>query len=107
MKFKNSIRSVFMGLWYGVVGFLSPAWLFTVYTCLTGNTKGFGADLGSEKSITAFFGVILFLIWLSAMTPIIYWTAKKHKMRQRAELFVHWSVFLLAGIFELVWIYFF
>lgn len=94
-------------LWCAVIGFISPVWLATTYACLTGSIKGVGVDLGSEKDIIVFFGIVFLLIWISAMVPIICWTVKSCKMKQKALPYIYWSVFLLAGALQLIWVYLF
>ena len=88
----------FKGLWAAAFGWFTPVLLGTAFVCITGNAKGFGADLGAEKDITQAFGVILLCLWLLAAGPWVYWCIKELREKQRAFLWILLGVFFAAAL---------
>lgn len=74
MKYKTRLKSFLAAFWFAVVGFCLPFILALVLTCLTLNTKGIGADLGSEKDLVIFMGIIFLFILSVIISTIIYLT---------------------------------
>ncbi len=70
-------------LWSSVMAFLFPIFFYIIFLCITGHSKGYAYDLGSEKDISIMLGCFALLIWLVLALPLnIYLfvkTAKKGK----------------------------
>ena len=94
-------RLFLKGLWVSAVGWFTPAWLGLASVCITGNAKGFGADLGSEKDLVLAFGVLLLLVWVAAIGPAAYWAVQMVRTKRWAALYALLAVFLLAALCRL------
>lgn len=55
------------------MAFFSPVCLGIIYLDITGHGKGFGYDLGSEKPVSVFLGIVELRIWLALLLlPNLY-----------------------------------
>ena len=68
MKLKAPARAAAF-LWLAFISLISPVWTGLIYMDLTGHGKGYGYDLGAEADISAFFGIVLLLVWLAVLLP--------------------------------------
>ncbi len=81
---KNKIIYVLSFLWSSVMAFFFPIFFNIIFLCITGHSKGYAYDLGSEKDISIIFGCFALLIWLALVLPsniyLFNKTAKKGKL---------------------------
>ena len=61
---KDKIIFAINALWSAIIAFLFPICLGIIYMDITGHSKGYAYDLGSEESISIMFGVVELIIWL-------------------------------------------
>lgn len=66
-------------LWASIIAFSFPICLGWIYQDITGHSKGFSYDLGSEKSVSVMMGCIELLIWLVLAIPSNLYVFKKAK----------------------------
>jgi hypothetical protein len=90
----------FLGLLF--TGLFSPFWIGGTYMLLTGHGKGYSYDMGSEAGISIIMGVIMLILWLTAVIPMIIWSCRKWSRQKQFYLSIPIVVFLLCfqiGIF--------
>lgn len=93
----KKVKTVISIIWFLLVSLSSPLWIGCIYMNITGHGKGYAYDMGSEADIAVFFGIVLLLLWLSAILPVTISLCKKccHKKKSLA-----WMPFLgFAGLF--------
>lgn len=56
-------------LWTSLIAFSFPICFEWIFMDITGHSKGYGYDLGSEKDISIMLGCIELLIWLALALP--------------------------------------
>ena len=56
-------------IWTSFIAFSFPICFEMIFLCISGHSKGYGYDLGSEKDISVMFGLIGSLIWLALALP--------------------------------------
>ena len=80
---KNRILYWFSLLWSSLIAFFFPLCFYIIFTFITGHSKGYAYDLGSEKDISIILGCFALLIWLVLALPsniyLFVKTAKKCK----------------------------
>lgn len=105
MKYKTYLKLFFIACWFALVGFLSPFMFSLVWVCLTGTTKGVGVDLGSEKDIVLFMGIVFLFIFIAVIASILYLTLKVYKQNRRIAIYTYYGIFLLTAIVSLFLIF--
>lgn len=66
---KSKIYSAMLFLWTSIVAFTMPVCMGWIYMDITGHSKGYNYDLGSEKSISIMFGLVELVIWILLAIP--------------------------------------
>lgn len=66
---KNKVSNGILFLWTCFIAFSFPFCFGWIFLDITGHSKGYGYDLGSEESISVIFGVVELLIWLAIVLP--------------------------------------
>ena len=94
-KFKTTILT----LWFVFVSLVTPLWIGSIYMNITGHSKGYAYDMGSESDIALFFGVLELLLWLFAILPVAFSLCKK--CRHKKKLLVCLPVLAFIGLFIL------
>ncbi len=81
---KNKVLYALNLLWTSFIAFSFPICFGWIFLDITGHSKGYSYDLGSEKDVSILLGGIELLIWLAlALPPNIYVflkTMKKGKL---------------------------
>lgn len=85
---KSKIFYWFNFLWSCFVAFTFPICFGLVFLNITGHSKGYSYDLGSEKSISVLLGVIELIIWLVVALPSNIYVLAKTKKKGIKYLFV-------------------
>lgn len=80
---KNRIIYWLSFLWSSGIAFFFPICFYIIFTFITGHSKGYDYDLGSEKDISIILGCFALLIWIVLALPsnihLFVKTAKKGK----------------------------
>ena len=66
---KNKILYCINFIWTSFVAFSFPICFAWIYLDITGHSKGYGYDLGSEKDISIMVGCVELLFWLALALP--------------------------------------
>ena len=66
---KKKIIFVINSLWSAIIAFTFPVCLGIIYMNITGHSKGYDYDLGSEKDISILLGIIELIVWLIFAIP--------------------------------------
>lgn len=64
-------------IWTAVIAFSFPICFELIFLHITGNTKGYGYALGSEKMVSVILGCIQFRIWLALSFPSYFYVFRK------------------------------
>lgn len=106
MKILKNIISLISIIWFLLISLASPLWVGMIYMWITGHSKGYGYDLGSEADISVFFGCILLLLWLLAILPVTIFLCKKCYRKKKSLTWLPLLAFaglFVAGICLLGW----
>lgn len=101
---KDKIIFAINALWSAIIAFLFPVCLGIIYMDITGHSKGYAYDLGSEKSISIMFGVVELIIWLIFAIPSNVYILRKIVKKNKCLLFLYvvlWVILSAACIFLL------
>ena len=97
---KNKILYGLNFLWTCVLAFSFPVCLGWIYMNITGHSKGYAYEMGSEAGISVLFGCIELLIWLVLALPSINYifkkTAKKGAVYVLIPIAIYAVLFLLC-----------
>lgn len=102
----QKVKTAISTIWFLFVSLFSPLWIGSIYMNITGHSKGYGYDLGSESDIAVFFGVVELLLWLLAILPVTFSLCKKccHKKKSLVWLpLLAFTVLFVFGICILGW----
>lgn len=92
---KSKVIYALIFLWSGFIAFSLPICFGWIYMDITGNSKGFDYDLGSEKDISIMMGVIELLIWLALAVPSNIYVFKKAKEKGSYYFLIPVMVFIV------------
>lgn len=96
---KDKIIFVINAVWSAILAFLFPIGLGIIYMDITGHSKGYAYDLGSEKSISIMFGVVELIIWLIFAIPSNVYILKKIVKKNKYLFFLYFILFvILSGV---------
>ena len=74
---KARIQFIFLSVWTAVVMFSLPLCIGSIYMDITGNSKGYDYNLGSETNIWIMMGIIELIIWGVLAIPSTVTICKK------------------------------
>ena len=83
---KEKLGLFIASIWTILVGLRSPFYIGSTFMCITGHSKGYDYDLGSEKDISILWGCILLIIWLIAILPTIFLCKKLYEKKKSYAL---------------------
>lgn len=98
---KNTITSGILFLLAGFIAFTFPLCFGWIFLDITGHSKGYDYDLGSEKSVSVMIGLVELLIWLAIALPSEIFAFRRAKKKGRvyiAALAVIFAVLAAVGI---------
>lgn len=98
---KNKIASGILFLWAGFIAFTFPLCFGWIFLDITGHSKGYDYDLGSEKSISVIIGLVELAIWLAIALPSEIFAFRRAKKKGKvyiAALAVIFAVLAAVGI---------
>jgi hypothetical protein len=73
----KKVKFILIALWSSVASYFSAGWIALTYMFITGHSKGYAYDLGSEKDISILFGIGMLGIWIVAIIPTMIWLCIK------------------------------
>ncbi len=99
---KNKIKYALTFLWTSFLSFSFPLTLGMIFMCITGHSKGYDYDLGSEKGISIMCGVIGLVIWSALSIPPYIYIFKRTKEKKKAYalfLLIYFVLLFLLSIY--------
>lgn len=102
---KKIISFIFV-IWFLFISIISPLWTGCIYMYITGHSKGYAYDLGSEADVSIFLGIILLIFWLLAILPVTALLCKKCYNKRKSFIVLPLLVFIIlyaAGIYIAGW----
>ncbi len=91
---KEKILFGINALWSSIIAFSFPICLGMIYMDITGHSKGYDYDLGTEKGVSIMFGVIALIIWLLLAIPSNVYILKRLVKKNKCLLFVYFIIFV-------------
>lgn len=85
-------------LWTSFIAFSFPICFGWIFLDITGHSKGYGYDLGSEIDISIMLGCIELLIWLVLSLPSNIYIFVKNKKKGKLYLFIPTVLYILLAI---------
>ena len=82
-------------LWSSIIAFSFPVCLGCIFMDITGHSKGYGYDLGSEKDVSIMLGCIDLLIWLALAIPSNIYVFKKIKEKGTYYVIIPIIIFIM------------
>lgn len=74
--------------WTSFVAFSFPICFEWIFLDLTGHSKGYSYDLGSEKDVSVMLGCIELLIWFALTLPSNIYVFRKTLVKSKAYLII-------------------
>ena len=91
-------------LWSAIIAFSFPICLGIIYMNITGHSKGYGYDLGSEKSISIMLGFVEMIIWLIFAIPSNVYIIKKLAKKNKGLIFLYFVLFVIISGACIFWL---
>lgn len=95
---KKKILFVIISLWSAIIAFTFPVCLGIIYMNITGHSKGYDYDLGSEKDISILLGIIELIVWLIFAIPSNVYILKRISKRNKILLAIYSVIFFVLSI---------
>lgn len=92
-------------LWTSFIAFSFPICFGWIFLDITGHSKGYSYDLGSEKDVSIMFGCIELLIWLALVLPSNIYVFRKTLCRGKAYLLVLITLYIALAVICVMTIY--
>ena len=93
---KNKVIFCFNLVLAFIIAFSFPICFEWIYMDITGHSKGFDYDLGSEKSVSVMLGSIELIIWLLLAVPSNIYIFGR--IKRKAYKFVLAAVYVLLSV---------
>ena len=100
----KTIKLILITIWLSLASFLSAEWIAFTAMCITGHSKGYAYDVGSEKDMSVLFGVGLAIIWMVAVIPAMIWLCAKCYRYKKSFIslpFIGFTLLFVTGIFSM------
>lgn len=98
MKMKDKIIYFLNLIWTSIIAFSFPICFELIFLDITGHSKGYSYNLGSEKDISTLFGCIELVIWSILALPSIVYVFRKTKIKGIRYLFLIIAVYLSLSL---------
>ena len=85
-------------LWAGLIAFSFPICFELIFLCITGHSKGYAYDLGTEKDISIMFGCVELLIWLALALPSNIYVFRKTLGKGKAYLLIPIILYIALAV---------
>lgn len=93
MHFVKRILLILMSLiWTALLGVIAPIWLSLCTVLITGTSKGFGVNLGSEGTFYFSVGIIILILGIIIFGINLYWVMRY--LRKQREIFSFFPIIL-------------
>ncbi|MCI9077930.1 MAG: hypothetical protein HFH68_03250 [Lachnospiraceae bacterium] len=93
-------------IWFVCISIISPVWTGCIYMYITGHSKGYAYDLGSETDISIFLGIVFLILWLLAILPVTVSLCKKCYKKRKSLVLMPLLIFMVlfaAGVNIVSW----
>lgn len=84
-------------IWTSLIAFSFPICFACIYLNITGHSKGYDYDLGSEKSISIMIGCVELLIWLAIALPSNIYIVRKTLQKGKAYLLIPIALYIILA----------
>lgn len=95
---KNKILYCINFIWTSFVAFSFPICFAWIYLDITGHSKGYGYDLGSEKDISIMVGCVELLFWLALALPSNIYIFRKTLKKGKAYLLIPIALYIILAV---------
>ncbi len=95
MKRKGSYVLNF--LWTCLIAYSFPICFGLIYMDITGHSKGYGYDLGSEAKVSVMMGVFELIAWVLLAIPSNIYIFKKTKEKNPYYLLIIAAIYLMLA----------
>lgn len=95
---KNKILYCINFIWTSFVEFSFPICFTWIYLDITGHSKGYGYDLGSEKDISIMVGCVELLFWLALALPSNIYIFRKTLKKGKAYLLIPIALYIILAV---------
>jgi hypothetical protein len=85
-------------LWTSFVAFTFPICFGWIFLDITGHSKGYSYDLGSEKDVSIMLGCIELLIWLALALPSNIYVFRKTMGKGKAYLLIPIILYIALAV---------
>lgn len=85
-------------LWTSFIAFSFPICFGFIFLDITGHSKGYGYDLGSEKDVSILIGCIELLIWLALAIPSNIYVFRKTMKKGKLYLLIPIVLYIALAI---------
>ncbi len=85
-------------LWTSFIAFSFPICFGWIFLDITGHSKGYSYDLGSEKDVSILFGCIELMIWLVLALPSNIYVFQKTMKKGKLFLLIHIALYISLAI---------
>lgn len=89
-------------IWTSLIAFSFPICFACIYLNITGHSKGYSYDLGSEKSISIMIGCVELLIWLAIALPSNIYFVQKTLQKGKAYLLIPIALYIILDAISLM-----
>ncbi len=95
---KNKVLYALNLLWTSFIAFSFPICFGWIFLDITGHSKGYSYDLGSEKDVSILFGCIELLIWLALALPSNIYVFLKTIKKGNLHLLILIALYIVLAI---------
>jgi len=95
---KNRIIYCLNFLWTSIIAFSFPICFGWIFLDITGHSKGYSYNLGSEKDVSILFGCIELLIWLALSLPSYIYIFRKTITKGKRNLYVIIALYIALAL---------
>ena len=93
---KNIIMFVVSYLWASIIAFTFPACFGWIYLDMTGHSKGYGYDLGSESQVSMMIGCVELMVWCMLALPSNVYVFQK--LAKKSKPFLIFTIALFVAL---------
>lgn len=73
------LKLILACIWEAIIAYTAPMCIGLIYMDITGHSKGYAYDLGSEADISVAIGCVELIIWLLLTVPCSIFVFRKMK----------------------------
>lgn len=94
---KNKIMYCINFLWTSFIAFSFPVCFGLIFLNITGHSKGYAYDLGSEKDVSIMLGIVELLIWLEFSLPSNIYVFNKTMKKGKIYLLIPIVLYIILA----------